>query len=99
MGSSTPRSRFFPTMRSQMVYQIYKSEEKCHQGRSDRDDYIKILWDNIKEEKHFQFKKYGPDVVTHFNLPYDYTVLLPHHETPRALCTIPTPPLGKKQTG
>merc|ERR1712025_1503799 len=46
------------------------------QGRSDRDDYIKILWDNIKEEKHFQFKKYGPDVVTHFNLPYDYDSIM-----------------------
>lgn len=42
------------------------------QSRSDRDDYVKILWDNIPEDSKHQFNKYTPDVIDHFNLPYDY---------------------------
>ena len=54
---------------------IYKSDKKCSQGRSDRDDYVKILYANIESEaRYHNFKSYPPDVVTHFNLPYDYDV-------------------------
>ena len=64
---------------SQMVYQIYESEKKkFHQGRSDRDDYLKILYENVKSDNAHNFKKYEPHLVTHFDLPYDYDVSWKH---------------------
>jgi len=52
-------------------------------GRSDRDDYLTILWDNMEsgEDTKAQFKKYEPNVVTHFNLPYDYDSIMHYSDT------------------
>jgi len=46
------------------------------QGRSDRDDYIRILWHNIESGWLDQFDKYDPSAVTHFDLPYDYDSIM-----------------------
>ncbi|KAM4632733.1 meprin A subunit alpha-like [Polymixia lowei] len=42
------------------------------QSRSDRDDYIKIWWDQIEEGKEHNFNKYEDDFITDLNTPYDY---------------------------
>jgi len=42
------------------------------QSRPDRDDYIEVLWHNIKENRSDQFEKYSLDEITHLGLPYDY---------------------------
>ena len=64
-----------------VIMQISKSinpTKFCHQSRSDRDDYVKILWDNIPDDRKHAFLKYTPDVIDHFNLPYDYEVTIPN---------------------
>ncbi|KAL3052752.1 hypothetical protein OYC64_005305 [Pagothenia borchgrevinki] len=48
--------------------------------RSDRDQYVKINFDNIIESFEFQFKKFDTD---NLNTPYDYTSLMQY--TRRAL--------------
>ncbi|XP_067338909.1 meprin A subunit alpha isoform X2 [Channa argus] len=42
------------------------------QSRSDRDDYVKIWWDQIEEGMQHNFNKYEDDFVTDLNTPYDY---------------------------
>ncbi|XP_022068213.2 meprin A subunit alpha [Acanthochromis polyacanthus] len=42
------------------------------QSRSDRDDYVKIWWDQIEEGKEHNFNKYEDDFITDLNTPYDY---------------------------
>lgn len=42
------------------------------QSASNRDDFIKIHWDNIRRGREHNFKKYNESVVTSFEVPYDY---------------------------
>ncbi|CAN9507582.1 unnamed protein product [Ophioblennius macclurei] len=42
------------------------------QSRSDRDDYVKIWWDEIEEGMEHNFNKYEDDFITDLNTPYDY---------------------------
>ncbi|XP_075893838.1 meprin A subunit alpha [Nelusetta ayraudi] len=42
------------------------------QSRSDRDDYVKIWWDEIEAGKEHNFAKYEDDFITDLNTPYDY---------------------------
>lgn len=42
------------------------------QSRSDRDDYVKIWWDQIETGKEHNFAKYEDDFITDLNTPYDY---------------------------
>ncbi|XP_041650197.1 meprin A subunit beta-like [Cheilinus undulatus] len=42
------------------------------QARSDRDDYITIIWKNIKDGYQRNFRKLSPSSSTTFNAPYDY---------------------------
>ncbi|KAF1376298.1 hypothetical protein PFLUV_G00210050 [Perca fluviatilis] len=46
------------------------------QSRSDRDDYVKIWWDQIEEGKEHSFKKYEDDFITDLNTPYDYESIM-----------------------
>ncbi|KAM6964982.1 meprin A subunit alpha [Aplochiton taeniatus] len=46
------------------------------QSRSDRDDYVKIWWDQIQEGKEHNFNKYEDDFVTDLNTPYDYESIM-----------------------
>jgi len=48
------------------------------QMRSDRDKYIEVKWDNIrKDPKNLKnFKKYTPDVISHYGLPFDYESIM-----------------------
>jgi len=42
------------------------------QSRSDRNQYVRILEENIKQNKTGNFKRYTPSQINHFNLPYDF---------------------------
>ncbi|XP_004083677.2 meprin A subunit alpha [Oryzias latipes] len=46
------------------------------QSRSDRDDYVKIWWDEIEEGKEHNFNKYEDDFITDLNTPYDYESIM-----------------------
>nr|XP_015923963.1 astacin-like metalloprotease toxin 1 [Parasteatoda tepidariorum] len=45
------------------------------QNRSDRDDFIKIYWENIKEGSEFQFKKLMPH-LNQLLTPFDYNSIM-----------------------
>lgn len=42
------------------------------QSAADRDDYVKIIWDNITPGREHNFRKYDKERVTDFNVTYDY---------------------------
>lgn len=46
------------------------------QSRSDRDDYVKIWWDQIEEGKEHNFNKYEDDFITDLNTAYDYESIM-----------------------
>ncbi|KAJ0060786.1 hypothetical protein NL108_000181, partial [Boleophthalmus pectinirostris] len=46
------------------------------QSRSDRDDYVKIWWDQIQEGKENNFKKYEDYYITDLNTAYDYESIM-----------------------
>ncbi|XP_065064969.1 nematocyst expressed protein 6-like [Rhopilema esculentum] len=41
-------------------------------NRPDRDSFVKILWDNIRDENHKDFYRKDPFSVNSMNVPYDY---------------------------
>ncbi len=45
-------------------------------ARSDRDDYVAILWENIRSGAQDQFEKYGQAEITHLGEPYDYSSIM-----------------------
>lgn len=49
------------------------------QSAYDRDDYVKIHWENIKSGTKGNFQKYSNKQVTHFNTTYDYYSIM-HYE-------------------
>ncbi|NXI81802.1 MEP1A protein, partial [Rhipidura dahli] len=49
------------------------------QSRMDRDDYVKIWWDEIIAGKEHNFAKYNDSYITDLNTPYDYESLM-HYE-------------------
>uniref|UniRef100_A0A8B9HRR7 Metalloendopeptidase n=1 Tax=Astyanax mexicanus TaxID=7994 RepID=A0A8B9HRR7_ASTMX len=42
------------------------------QSRSDRDDYVTIMWDRILEGREHNFNKYDDTTSSNLNVPYDY---------------------------
>lgn len=40
------------------------------QNAFDRDDYVKIQWENIEKKKKHNFKKYSSSEITDFNQNY-----------------------------
>eukprot|EP00116_Pleurobrachia_bachei_P008769 sb/3469031/ len=42
------------------------------QSRPDRDDYVDVLWENIRDDKKEQFAKYSEDEIDPRGIPYDY---------------------------
>ncbi|GFQ66932.1 zinc metalloproteinase nas-13 [Trichonephila clavata] len=46
------------------------------QNRPDRDEFIRVVWDNIQEGAKKNFQKFSPDVVTTLGSEYDYNSLM-----------------------
>uniref|UniRef100_A0A670Z9S1 Metalloendopeptidase n=1 Tax=Pseudonaja textilis TaxID=8673 RepID=A0A670Z9S1_PSETE len=42
------------------------------QSRTDRDDYVKIWWNEITEGQAYNFEKYNESLISDLNTPYDY---------------------------
>ena len=50
------------------------------QSRADRDDYIRILWQNIEPGMEYNFDKYTDEDVQNLDAPYDYSSVM-HYGT------------------
>ncbi|XP_043921786.1 meprin A subunit beta-like [Protopterus annectens] len=50
-------------------------------SRSDRDDYVIIMWDRIETGKEHNFQKYDENETSSLNVPYDYTSVMHYSKT------------------
>lgn len=65
-----------------IIHEILHSLGFHHQQcASNRDDYVRIVEENIKEGKEGNFKKYDEDTVTDFDIEYDYASVLHYSST------------------
>lgn len=46
------------------------------QSAANRDDYVSIAWEHIRDGTQNNFKKYNATQVTNFEVPYDYDSIL-----------------------
>nr|KAF6330467.1 meprin A subunit beta [Myotis myotis] len=60
------------------------------QSRSDRDDYVSIMWDRIQSGKENNFNTYDDKVSDALNVPYDYTSVMHYSKTAFRNGTEPT---------
>ncbi|CAH2089069.1 unnamed protein product [Euphydryas editha] len=51
------------------------------QNTYNRDDYVKIVWENIEKGMEGNFEKYSNNTVTDFGVPYDYESVMHYQET------------------
>ncbi|XP_041974025.1 zinc metalloproteinase nas-7-like [Aricia agestis] len=51
------------------------------QSTYDRDDFVEIVWKNIRAGTEHNFAKYTSDTVTDFGVPYDYGSVMHYPET------------------
>ncbi|XP_059369044.1 meprin A subunit beta-like isoform X2 [Carassius carassius] len=51
------------------------------QSRSDRDDYVTIMWDQIEEGKEHNFNSYNETVSSSLGVPYDYGSVMHYSKT------------------
>ncbi|CAF0988822.1 unnamed protein product [Brachionus calyciflorus] len=65
------------------------------QSRPDRDNYIKVIYENIKLEKIGNFKKYQIDKVDYLNQLYDYDSVM--HYEPKAFTSNGLPTIVPKE--
>ena len=50
------------------------------QSRSDRDQYVEIKLENVKEEAKYNFERYDPSAVTHYGWPYDFESVMHYRD-------------------
>uniref|UniRef100_A0A3B4ENA0 Metalloendopeptidase n=1 Tax=Pygocentrus nattereri TaxID=42514 RepID=A0A3B4ENA0_PYGNA len=60
------------------------------QSRSDRDDYVTIMWDRISEGREHNFNKYNDTTSSNLNVPYDYGSMMHYSKTAFRNGTEPT---------
>ncbi|XP_032916602.1 meprin A subunit beta [Catharus ustulatus] len=60
------------------------------QSRSDRDDYVTIVWDRIQSGKEHNFNKYDDKRSDFLNVPYDYNSVMHYSKTAFRNGTEPT---------
>ncbi|KFZ61713.1 Meprin A subunit beta, partial [Podiceps cristatus] len=60
------------------------------QSRSDRDDYVSIVWDRIQPGKDHNFEKYDDKTSDSLNVPYDYTSVMHYSQNAFRNGTEPT---------
>lgn len=51
------------------------------QSAFDRDEYVKIVWENIQKGTEENFEKYPSTVVSHFEEKYDYSSVMHYGAT------------------
>uniref|UniRef100_A0A672T674 Metalloendopeptidase n=1 Tax=Sinocyclocheilus grahami TaxID=75366 RepID=A0A672T674_SINGR len=60
------------------------------QSRSDRDDYVTIMWDQIQEGKEHNFNSYDETVSSSLGVPYDYGSVMHYSKTSFSKASEPT---------
>ncbi|XP_033494395.2 meprin A subunit beta-like isoform X1 [Epinephelus lanceolatus] len=60
------------------------------QSRADRDDYITIMWGNIKSGEEHNFIKYNDTVSSALGVPYDYGSVMHYAKTSFSISSKPT---------
>ncbi|VDM38779.1 unnamed protein product [Toxocara canis] len=60
------------------------------QSRADRDDYVTIFWENIKDGLADQFDKYSLRVIDHLGTKYDYSSVMHYSTTAFSKNGLPT---------
>lgn len=50
------------------------------QSRTDRDEYVRINYENMGRQNWDQFEKFGFDVITDLGTPYDYESIMHYGE-------------------
>lgn len=60
------------------------------QSRSDRDDYVTIVWENIQSGKDHNFQAYDDKTSSSLNVPYDYTSVLHYSKNAFQISNDPT---------
>ncbi|XP_053427816.1 meprin A subunit beta [Nycticebus coucang] len=60
------------------------------QSRSDRDDYVSIMWDRIQSGREHNFNTYSDQLSDSLNVPYDYTSVMHYSKTAFQNGTEPT---------
>ncbi|XP_062338078.1 meprin A subunit beta [Osmerus eperlanus] len=60
------------------------------QSRSDRDDYVTIMWDRISEGKEHNFNTYNDTTSSSLGVPYDYGSMMHYSKTAFRNGTEPT---------
>jgi hypothetical protein len=56
----------------------------------DRDNYIRVNWENVRPDRHHVFDKDSSSRVTHFNVPYDVGSVMHYSETTSSVNGLPT---------
>jgi len=51
------------------------------QSRPDRDQNIRIIWDNIQRDMRFNFNKFGRDIIDSLGTPYDFESMMHYGAT------------------
>nr|QNH72413.1 toxin candidate TRINITY_DN19458_c0_g1_i1 [Isarachnanthus nocturnus] len=64
-----PHCEWKGTMMHEMMHSIGFFHE---QSRTDRDNFVKILFENVKQGQEKNFKKYGHGLMDYLGAPYDY---------------------------
>ncbi|XP_011300429.1 zinc metalloproteinase nas-4-like isoform X2 [Fopius arisanus] len=60
-----------------IIHEIMHAIGFHHQHSTyNRDEYIEVVWENIKTGKQKNFKKYEEDTVTDFGVGYDYKSIM-----------------------
>ncbi|KAK3713995.1 hypothetical protein QZH41_018773, partial [Actinostola sp. cb2023] len=67
------------------------------QSRPDRDNYVTIMWNNIREKYKFNFHKYNRGTIDSLGTKYDYGSLM--HHSPRTYSKNGKPTIVPKQSG
>lgn len=82
---------FFAFVTNKFLYFFFAPFSRHFSIRSsERDNFIKVNWDNIKEQAFFNFKQFSAH-VSMFSTPYDYDSIM--HYSQRAFAkdrTMPT---------
>jgi len=55
------------------------------QNRHDRDEFVRIHWDNIKEEYHENFRLRSEEEAATYGIPYDYNSIMHYSDTAWAI--------------
>ena len=54
-----------------IIFNVLTSGFYHEQSRADRDSFVEIMWDNIKDEMSHNFMKYDLARIDHLEAPYN----------------------------